>query len=344
MKTIGYKPLLSPNPFSQRGLTLVELMVAITIGVFLTGAVAALYANTRIGFDYSNEVARMQENGRFALEVLSRDIRMAGYNGCGRNVNTANVVNPPADVVNYPMLDFSTPIRGYDGGNSSFPQILTDNGALTSSDALILIGGNGGDLVVKSHNPPSAQIDTNTHSIKPGEILLITDCSKASIFQITGPTNNNNNATNVVHNTGTGTPGNCTKFLGASCPNSSSYTYKPGSLLMRLSSSAYFIGNSSLGDGSHSLYVLELAGTTGTPGARELLTGVHDMQIIYGLDTDGDFDVNSFTTANNITNWAQVIAVRVSLTMRSSKTNISTSREALTKDFTETVVARNRTM
>lgn len=341
MKTIGYKPLLSPPPLNQRGLTLVELMVAITIGVFLTGAVAALYANTRAGFDYSNEVARMQENGRFALEVLSRDIRMAGYNGCGRNVNTANVVNGAGGD---PMLDFSTPIRGYDGGNSTFPAALTSAGALTSSDALILIGGNSDDLVVKSHNPPSAQIDTNTHSIKPGEILLITDCSKASIFQITGPTNNNNNATNVVHNTGTGTPGNCTKFLGASCPNSSSYTYKPGSLLMRLSSSAYFIGNSSLGDGSHSLYVLELAGTTGTPGARELLTGVHDMQISYGLDTDGDFDVNSFTTANNITNWAQVIAVRVSLTMRSSKTNISTSREALTKDFTETVVARNRTM
>jgi type IV pilus assembly protein PilW len=342
MKTIGNNPLLSTIPLNQRGLTLVELMVAITIGVFLTGAVAALYANTRTGFDYSNEVARMQENGRFALEVLSRDIRMAGYNGCGRNVSTANVVNGNSSD---PMLDFSTPIHGYNDGN--IPQFLSDAGALSSSDALILIGGAGGDLVVKSHNPPSAQIDTNTHSIKPGEILLITDCSKASIFQITGPTNNNNNATNVVHNTGTGTPGNCTKFLGASCPNSSSYTYKPGSILMRLSSSAYFIGNSSLNDGSHSLYVLELDGTTVTQSARELLTGVHDMQITYGLvDTEGSFDVKSFDTAQNITNnnWSKVIIVRISLTMRSSKTNISTEHGALEKVFTETVVARNRTM
>jgi type IV pilus assembly protein PilW len=284
----------------------------------------------------------MQENGRFALEVLSRDIRMAGYNGCGRNVSTANVLNPSSDQTLIQMLDFSTPIHGYNDGD--IPPFLTGAGALSSSDALILIGGDGGDLVVKSHNPPSAQIDTNAHSIKPGEILLITDCSKASIFQMTDPTNNNNNATNLVHNTGKESPGNCTKFLGTSCPGSSSYTYKPGSILMRLSSSAYFIGNSSLNDGSHSLYVLELDGTRVTQTARELLTGVHDMQITYGIDSDGDFDVNSFNTANNITNWSQVIAVRVSLTMRSSKTNISTERTALTKDFTETVVARNRTM
>lgn len=347
----------------QQGLTLVELMVALAIGLFLVGAVSTLYVNTKNGFDYSNEIARMQETGRFALEAIARDVRMAGYNGCGRTVSTANVVN---NASSNPFLDFSTPIRGYEGGVSSFPSLLTTAGALTSSDAIILIGASSGDMVVNSHNPPSAQIDTNTHSIKPGEILLITDCSKASIFQVTGPTNNNNNATNVVHNTGTGTPGNCTKFLGASCPSSSSYTYKPGSIMLRLSSSAYFIGNSSLGNGSRSLYVMELEGSANGSSARELLTGVDDMQITYGLDSDGDGVVNSYATANNITtNWEQVVSVKISLLIRSAKNNLATGSQSynymansndtaehaitptdrvLRRVFTEIVVARNRVM
>lgn len=324
---------------TQRGLTLVELMVALAIGLFLVGAVSALYVNTKNGFDYSNEIARMQETGRFALEAIARDVRMAGYNGCGRTVNTANVVN---NASTNPFLDFSTPIRGYEG--SSIPSSLTAAGALTSSDAIILIGASSGDIVIKSHNPPAAQIDTNTHSIKPGEILLITDCSKASIFQMTGPTNNNNNATNVVHNTGTGTPGNCTKFLGASCPAAVSYTYKPGSVMLRLSSSAYFIGNSSLGNGSRSLYAMELEGATnGASIARELLIGVHDMQLTYGID-NGDGTVDSIVTADNVIDWSKVVSVQVRLSIRSTRNNISTTGGALTKEFTETVVARNRTL
>lgn len=331
---------------TQRGLTLIELMIALTIGLFLVGAVSALFVNTRNGFDYSNEVARLQETGRFALEAISRDVRMAGYNGCGRTVATANVVN---NASTNPLLDFSTPIRGYEVGVDTLPTALSAAGALSDTDAIILIGASNGDIVVQSHNPPAAQINTNTHAIQPGEILLITDCSKASIFQMTGPTNNNNNATNLVHNTGTGTPGNCTKFLGASCPSASSYTYKPGSMMLRLSSSAYFIGNSSLGNGTRSLYAMELEGATnGTSVARELLVGVQDMQITYGLDTDGDGTANNMgnsataITASNA--WSQVISVQVSLTVRSTRTNISTTGGALTQTFSETIVARNRTL
>jgi hypothetical protein len=72
------------------------------------------------------------------------------------------------------------------------------------------------------------------------------------------------------------------------------------------------------------------------------------MQITYGLDTDGDGTANSMgnsataITASNA--WSQVISVQVSLTVRSTRTNISTTGGALTQTFTETVVARNRTL
>lgn len=346
----------------QRGLTLVELMVALTIGLFLVGAVSALYVNTRSSFDYSNEVARIQETGRFALDTISRDMRMAGYNGCGQSVQTVNVLQ---NASTNPLLDIATPIRGYEGGVDTLPSALSGAGAIAGSDAVILIGGSGsGDMVVQSHNPTSAQIDTTMHSVQAGEILIVTDCAKASVFQVSGPTNGGNNATNVVHNTGTGTPGNCSKFLGASCPGSSSYTYKPGSSMMRVFSNAYFIANSSLGNGTRALWSLVLEGSTGTPVARELLVGVDDMQIAYGVDANLDGSVDSYVAASSVANWSQVAAIKVSLLVRSTRTNITTSSQRyfymttpggvaeseviptdriLRRVFTETVVARNRT-
>lgn len=351
----------------QLGLTLIELLIAMTIGLFIVGAVAALYINTRSGFNYLEEVSRIQETGRFAIDTISRDIRMAGYNGCGKNVTSlANVVT---DASSSPFLDFSTPIRGY-GDGLAHPSALSDAGAISGTDSIVLLGvDTSSELVVKNHNPAAAQIDTNTHSIKPGEILLITDCAKASIFQMTGPTNNNNNATNIVHNTGTGTPGNCTKLLGVSCPGSVSYTYKPGSSLIKIYSNAYFIANSSLNNGTRSLWSLALEGSTsGSAAARELLVGVSDMQIYYGLDTDGDGSADRFVTANVVEsggNWSKVISVRISLLVASTRTKIATGKQSyafqttagsttestvspadgvLRRVFSETVVARNRAM
>lgn len=351
----------------QSGLTLVELMVAMTIGIFLLGAVAALYVNTRGGFDYSNELARMQENGRFALDMISRDLRMAGFNGCGGDViRTTNLVNGSAGNA---LLDFSTPVRGYEGGTSTFPSSLTTAGALITSDAIVIMNSqnDGNDLVVQSHVPTSATIHTGTHSLKPGAIVMITDCSMASIFQVTGPTNNNNNAELITHNKGNSDPGpgNCEKELGASCPNTNKVVkeYKPGSLITQMSSTAYFIGNSSQNDGTRSLFSMELTGTTGgTPTPRELLNGIDDMQIAYGIDTDKDGDVDSYVTANAVGNWSQVSTIRVSLLVRSTRTNLAvgnqpyiymttsgsiaestvTGSRTLRRVFTETVTLRNR--
>ena len=358
----------TPRYYLQNGLTIVELMIALAIGLFMIGAVSTLYVRMRSSFDYLTEVTRMQESGRFAMETIARDVRMAGYNGCGKSVKSlVNVVNGAGS---NPFLDFSTPIRGYEGGVDTLPSALTTAGALSGTDAIILLGvDTSNELVVQNHNPNSAQIDTNTHSIKPGEILLITDCSKASIFQMTGPTNNNNNASNVVHNTGTGTPGNCYKALGASCgAGAVNYTYKPGSSLLRIYSNAYFIGNSSLGDGSRSLFTMALEGsTTGSSATKELITGIENMQVTYGLDANGDGTAEKFVTADAVgsSNWSQVTTVRISLLIRSTKTNIATGNQTYTYSTTagstteisvtpndkilrqvlsETIVARNRTL
>ena len=75
----------------QRGLTLIELMISVTIGlVFIFGAVTFLVSGHQ-SFRAQNSGSRIQENARFALDILKEHVRMAGYND-----TTSSLLNPPA--------------------------------------------------------------------------------------------------------------------------------------------------------------------------------------------------------------------------------------------------------
>lgn len=66
----------------QAGVTLVELMVALAIGALLVLGLVEVFAASRTAYQLSTGLARSQENGRFALDVLQREVRMGGHAGC----------------------------------------------------------------------------------------------------------------------------------------------------------------------------------------------------------------------------------------------------------------------
>src|SRR3989338_670495 len=69
------------NRQTQRGLSLVELMISITIGLLILSSLTTLFVNqsrTRAELDKSN---RMIDNGRYALELLSDNLKLAGFYG-----------------------------------------------------------------------------------------------------------------------------------------------------------------------------------------------------------------------------------------------------------------------
>ena len=65
----------------QDGFTLIELMVSLVLGLLVTGIVIALFAHSKRNFNEDEQVSLMQENGRFAMQLMSRDISMAGFLG-----------------------------------------------------------------------------------------------------------------------------------------------------------------------------------------------------------------------------------------------------------------------
>ena len=66
----------------QSGFSLVEIMIALLIGLFLMGGILQMFLANQQTYRMQSNLARLQENGRFALDFLARDIRMAGYWGC----------------------------------------------------------------------------------------------------------------------------------------------------------------------------------------------------------------------------------------------------------------------
>ena len=97
---------------NQLGLTLVEMMVAMALGLLILLAVSSIYIGSRATFRLQDDNARLQETGRYALEVLGRSIRQAGFWNL--------TVNTPPTVTGFG----GTPIIGVDGTGSA-PDTVT---------------------------------------------------------------------------------------------------------------------------------------------------------------------------------------------------------------------------
>ena len=87
------RPLTAP--VAQRGMTLIELTVAMAIGLFLIGGALYVYSQSKNTYRASDSLARLQESARFALDALEPDIRLARYWGLNSEpalITTAGLV------------------------------------------------------------------------------------------------------------------------------------------------------------------------------------------------------------------------------------------------------------
>src|SRR5690554_297887 len=73
---------------TQSGLSLIELMIAITLGLFLLAGVINLFVASRQSYQTQEALARMQEAGRFSMDFITQDLRRAGYWGGNADVST----------------------------------------------------------------------------------------------------------------------------------------------------------------------------------------------------------------------------------------------------------------
>src|SRR5690606_35489071 len=77
----------------QRGMSVVELMVALGISATLLAGVVGVYVSMFQGDRTQEAVSRIQESGRFALNFLSQEVRTAGYFGCSSTLDRSADIN-----------------------------------------------------------------------------------------------------------------------------------------------------------------------------------------------------------------------------------------------------------
>ena len=289
----------------QQGLSLVELMVALVISVFLLGGVVQVYTANKSTYRFSEAMSRIQENARYALDTMARDLRMAGFWGCA-------TFDPddPSNIQN--NLD---PVGGgYDPEIHDFvnqPHVEgTENDGLNGSDSIRIRGSQPGQAsVVPPYNTPtSAQININQADfVEVEDIVLLTNCKGADIFQVTGTAIGGGGTAQIVaHDLGGGPPGNTSGAAGCGAgANCLSQTYGGDSSLIKLQSVRYYIANGASGEPA---LFRDVNGQV-----QELVDGVQQLQILYGIDTDNDNTPNQYVSSDNVPDWNQVAAVRLML-------------------------------
>lgn len=313
------------------GVTLIELMIALVLGLIVSGAAMALFMTNRQTYIASESLGRVQENSRTAFELMARDVREAAGNPCAKNLPVANVLNSPGSSW---WDGWNNGIIGYDGAAPSDP-----GNRVAGTDMVELKSAYNSGVTVVDHVATSAQfkVTTKDHGLNDGDIALVCDYGQASIFQVTNAQNGINKT--IVHNTGTGTPGNCTKGLGVpvQCTaNGSPHVYGPNAVLARLNATRWYIGTNSRG--GRSLYQSILQNVGGVPTAvdNEITEGVDDMSLSYLADGAADYQ-----PASAITDWSKVLAVRIDLTM-TGQDRIGTDGNVLQRGLDHVVAIRNR--
>jgi type IV pilus assembly protein PilW len=314
----GQRPWVRP----QRGLTIIELMIGMALALLLTGVSAMIAVNSKTVFRANVAVARLQDNARFAVDSLSRDLRMAGFGAC------AGTAKRPVNVLSAGgfQYDYTNGLLGSHAIGASWSPALDASvsgltpAPLAGTDVLTVRTETGGAHALTAVMPASTSALTiSTGSgLAAGDIVMAASCSKSVAFQITGDPS----LGTVAHAAGLGSPGNASADLGTSFSTDSS--------LYRLVTRSYFVAPSALQPGTTSLWSYSVPNYTTAAQPQEIVEGVQNLQLLFGEDTDGDGVPNRYVTADLVGTWSNVIAVRVQVLMQSVQDNMATMPQPYT--------------
>ncbi|MFT5135960.1 MAG: type IV pilus assembly protein PilW [Arenicella sp.] len=332
------------NANHQQGYTLVELLVAITLGLLLTAAVVQSYMATRQTSRVTEGVSRVQENARFAIHFLAKGIRDAGYSGCiGRIRNKLR--GEPTE-----FLSFRSSVQGWEyagtasddsfqlsgiplviptggtswsqaagGSNPNLPNSLIGR-AVAGSDVIYFKNFGELDLTIKDHNDNAVPITvTAAHELENNTIMMVGNCSEVELFQHLSQGQGNQVSVTAATGMGVGDPGNRATIGGT--PDWSR-PYDLNDNFYSFSQTYFYIGMGSSGLPSLFRYTSSIPFSAATPAfvaakLEELVEGVETMQLMYGEDLTGDDNPNRYVSAHQVIDWNAIVSVRVGLLMMS---------------------------
>lgn len=340
-----------PHPHHQAGFSLLELLIAMTLGLLLLGGLLTVYSASSLSYRVAENTNRMQEGARHAFSILGEHIRGAGYRGCHSALagSVSNLAVPaiPFDattqLVGHEAIAAGTHANTLDGrpavantyayaaathGTGAADQGLAGTDALTVRRASVrgipLTGSTSSNMA-----PPIPIEEGNSLGLSVGDYVLVEGCGIGSTSTRAGTGAGADmlcaqantftipiNSSTTVGCTGNTNPTQLSRIYAASEP----------AQVRRFEEATFFIRMNPANQPA--LYWRSRLG--GAPRTEELVEGVQDMQLCFGEDTDTPTDrmVNVYRRANTVVNWANVVSVRVTLLMRSLEDSIATAPQA----------------
>ena len=320
-----------------QGFSIVELMVAMVIGlVVLLGVMGVMSAN-RQNYRVTEALSEMQENARLGVELMARDMRQAGNYGCAQSLD-----NPTTEAtLGTGWWQTWNPVVGFDGETAT-PAVAFGSGAgarIDDTHAIQLQGVEDGwpilNLVPVNTGTGPSSITTlaGDKALAANDVVLLCNTS--------GPPNPH---ITVLQNT----PGAGTTLTVPALTRA----YQVNGQVARYTATTWYIGdNNRPEDGGRSLYrVRYIQGSAAAPTnasrlvVEEILPGVTDMQFRY-LQTGSD----DFLTADEVgaAGWPTVVGVEITLSMTSTAANVADSsgtnaEKRIERAFVSVVALRNR--
>lgn len=353
---------LSTRRYRTRGVTLIELMIALGFGLVLILATLSIYLANKQTFRQVENLARLNENARIAFELLGREFREAGATPCG-NSQVSNILENPSAINWGGTQKGITPY----GKTQVLPAKDFGTGTaqrVSGTDAVVISTGSSDmGISVESHNANAASLKLNKlgSGFSDGEIILACDFRFATIFEIS-----NVQSTNVtlVHNTGNSSypgEGNCTKVLykageQVSCSSTNGDPIN-GATIVKVTSTSWYIANN--GRGGRSLY--RIATPSVTP--EEMVENVTNMELEYLVEdavesepfdyvistnyntTSGTMPRPKGSTSSSTYTWwpssFNPIATRITLTLQTPEA-VGTNSQRLSRQVSTVFSLRNQ--
>lgn len=326
--------------FFQKGLSLVELMISLAIGSIITIGIVQLMSSNTQTYGVMMGQSRMQESARFALDFISRDIQKAGYRGCFSNNQQLYWTILDIDDMPY-EFDLRFGVQGYDGVDVDLwtPDLDDLPSTIGATNTNVFVNGRGidtdeitpftdiltlrfiaqQDLEIRlAIDMPTSREDIQVIAPTGGvlglgfskwDLALIHDCEKATIFHVTNIVANAPNIT--IEHSQNPTDLWRNDFDTLAMKNS----FESDAFLSAISTNIYFIAPGS-GENSSGDTPLSLWRKSGTTFPVELVEGIENLQILYGVSTNGDKTPNEYLFANDVQlagRWKNVTTIRVTV-------------------------------
>lgn len=328
-------------------MTLVELMIAMMLGLLVVGSASAIFMSNRATYRATEGLGRVQENGRMAFELMARDLREAGGNPCGnadrsQPLKLVNVLEPTKRTDWW--TNWNNGIRGYSGDNLNDPPA----NRIAGTDAIdIMSADSASAATIVNHTPGTTEFQLNTpaSAFTTSDLAIACDWRDASLFQVTNVVGDK-----IEHSDTGGSIGNCTKGLGYAnpdvvCTTGKAKRYGPNpsdpkasATVVRMQPVRWYVGPNA--DGGRSLFRSTLVndGVGLSDRDQEIAEGVNDMQVVYLLEGAVNYVDAAQVPADR---WNDVNAVRVTLDVLSAD-RAGVGGAQLERRVEHTVTLRNR--